>query len=220
MLILASPSGKLTFVSAAVDNLTGFTSKEYLALSEDELIHPEEWEQARNVLAQLNRGLLHHTIRYRSLQKSGQYRWVEAAIGGYLDPATDRLGGYVAVVRDVTAQKIQADHLTAENHQLTHAAFQDELTGIANRRKFNEALRTESLRQTRSKQSMSLLWLDIDYFKQFNDLYGHLAADECLKQVAQLIKHMLRRESDLVARFGGKSLSRFCRQWMLRALSP
>ncbi|MGI4757590.1 MAG: sensor domain-containing diguanylate cyclase [Janthinobacterium lividum] len=204
MMVLVSPSGTPSFVSPAVGRLTGYTAEEYLALPEWAFLHPEDREQAAVIVDQLKEGLLQQVFRYRALQKSGQYRWVEAAITGYLENGTDRLGGYVSLVRDITDQKLQTDHLTAENHQLTCIALRDELTGIANRRQFNEALRTESLRQTRSEKGFSLLWLDIDHFKQFNDIYGHLAGDECLKQIAQMVKHMLRRESDLFARYGGE----------------
>ena len=204
MMVLSPLSGERRYVSPAVESLTGFTAEEYLSIKDLDFIHPEDRQQARIVIEQLQQGVLSHTFRYRALQKDGQYRWVEATITGYRDSGCDPVGGYVAMVRDFTHQKEREDQLAAENLQLSAVASQDELTGVANRRKFNEILRRESLRQRRSKHDLSLLLLDVDCFKQFNDSYGHMAGDECLKRVAQLVKHLLRRESDLVARFGGE----------------
>ena len=204
MMVLSPLSGEERYVSPAVETLTGFTAQEYLRIEDLDFIHMEDRQRARIILEQLKGGALSHLLRYRALQKSGGHRWVEATITGYLDPGSDRVAGYVAMVRDFTVQKQREDQLAAENLQFAEEALCDELTGVANRRKFNETLSRECLRQTRSKHDLSLLLLDVDCFKQFNDRYGHLEGDECLKRIAQLIQRLLRRESDLVARFGGE----------------
>jgi len=83
----------------------------------------------------------------------------------------------------------------------------DALTGIPNRRRFDECLNLEWRRALRSKYPLSLLMIDIDHFKSYNDTYGHQKGDECLKVVAQEIGRHLRRPSDLVARYGGEEFS-------------
>ena len=83
----------------------------------------------------------------------------------------------------------------------------DSLTEVANRRRFDECLNLEWRRAARSKNPLSLLMLDIDHFKSYNDTYGHQKGDECLKAVAQEIKRFLRRPSDLVARYGGEEFA-------------
>lgn len=80
----------------------------------------------------------------------------------------------------------------------------DGLTGVANRRAFDEALEREWLRAKRSKMPISILMIDIDFFKDYNDTFGHSAGDECLKTIASTIKSALFRPSDLVARYGGE----------------
>ena len=80
----------------------------------------------------------------------------------------------------------------------------DGLTGIANRRLFDEALVTEWQRARREGKELSVLLLDVDQFKRFNDLHGHLAGDDCLRSVAGAIASVLRRPGDMVARFGGE----------------
>ena len=89
------------------------------------------------------------------------------------------------------------------NERLERAASTDGLTDVANRRVFDERLETEWRRCRRSQQPLSLLMIDIDHFKRFNDLYGHVAGDQCLKTVATAMSTAISRAADLVARFGG-----------------
>ena len=90
------------------------------------------------------------------------------------------------------------------NLELERLATLDELTGVANRRQFNQYLNKEWRRLAREKQPLSLILCDIDYFKSYNDTYGHLAGDFCLQQVAQVISHTIKRPGDIVARYGGE----------------
>lgn len=89
--------------------------------------------------------------------------------------------------------------ITAEKDALI-----DGLTNIFNRRHFNNLLKIELSRHRRSYQPLSLIICDIDYFKNFNDTYGHQAGDDCLKKIANKLKHSAQRSSDCVARYGGE----------------
>lgn len=93
--------------------------------------------------------------------------------------------------------KLQADFLRS-------VAMVDGLTGLANRRKFEEDLRRDWLQCARNRQDLSLLMIDVDHFKRYNDHYGHQQGDACLRDVAQTIKHCLKRPGDLSARYGGE----------------
>ena len=97
--------------------------------------------------------------------------------------------------------------LDAANQELIRIASSDGLTGVANRRYFDEALSLEWRRARRHSNPVALLMCDIDYFKAYNDTYGHLAGDECLRQVARSISRHSERPSDTVARFGGKKFA-------------
>lgn len=96
------------------------------------------------------------------------------------------------------------ERLQNANRTLQQLANLDGLTGVANRRVFAERLRHEWLRAIRNQEELSLLLVDVDYFKSFNDTYGHLAGDDCLKQVAAAAKACVHRPADLVARYGGE----------------
>jgi len=90
------------------------------------------------------------------------------------------------------------------NRALKKLSSMDGLTGIANRRTFDAVLEREWQRARRSGKPLSLIMIDIDFFKQFNDRYGHQQGDDCLKQVAQVLTAMSRRAADLAARYGGE----------------
>lgn len=97
--------------------------------------------------------------------------------------------------------------LDEANRELTRLSAADELTGIANRRCFDETLQREWRRAIRAGTPMALLVVDVDHFKQFNDGYGHQLGDDCLKDVARLLESCLRRPTDLVARYGGEEFA-------------
>ena len=93
------------------------------------------------------------------------------------------------------------------NRRLEFQASTDDLTGIANRRRFDRALEQEWVRHQRTELALSLLLIDADFFKNYNDVYGHLAGDDCLRSLAKVIQRCLRRPGDLVARFGGEEFA-------------
>ncbi len=103
--------------------------------------------------------------------------------------------------RELTETRRQ---LEQRNRDLERLSALDTLTQIANRRRFDAVLRQEWRRAVRDEAPISLLFCDIDYFKRFNDTYGHQAGDECLVRVAQAMEETLNRPADLVARYGGE----------------
>lgn len=100
-----------------------------------------------------------------------------------------------------------AAELEAANQKLAQLSITDGLTGLANRRRFDEVLALESARARRTGQPLAILMIDIDWFKKYNDHYGHQAGDFCLTRVAGILKVSARRTSDLVARYGGEEFT-------------
>jgi len=114
-------------------------------------------------------------------------------------PIHDPAGAIIAAVetlRDITAQKLR-------QVELESLAAHDGLTGLHNRRSFDDRLVEEARRAARDGRPLSLLMIDIDFFKPYNDAYGHQAGDECLRTVAQGISGALSRAGDFAARYGG-----------------
>ncbi|MBI9091343.1 MAG: diguanylate cyclase [Desulfobacterium sp.] len=103
----------------------------------------------------------------------------------------------------LTIGRLQQE-LEARNRELAALVHIDGLTRIANRRHFDRYINQEWKKMRREKGCMALIFIDIDYFKQYNDYYGHQAGDECLKQVARLFDNAGQRPADLAARYGGE----------------
>lgn len=100
-----------------------------------------------------------------------------------------------------------ANELAESNRQLAHLADKDELTNLHNRRSMDKYLHSEWNRHLRSQQPLSLLFLDIDYFKQFNDTYGHEGGDQALVEVSRVLENNVKRSIDMAARFGGEEFA-------------
>jgi len=115
--------------------------------------------------------------------------------------------GIVVNIKDITERKIAEMTLQKANQELQSLASKDSLTQIANRRKFDDYLKREWSRLKREQKPLSLIMCDIDYFKFYNDTYGHQSGDDCLCEVARLISLNVTRPADLVARYGGEEFA-------------
>ena len=127
---------------------------------------------------------------------------------------SDDLRMFIGIVRDITVQKEKEKEVTAIQENLTKANAQleelirtDGLTNIANRRSFDETIIAELNRAIRQESNLSLLMFDVDFFKKYNDHYGHVAGDKCLIELAKATKKLFQRSGELVARYGGEEFA-------------
>lgn len=125
-----------------------------------------------------------------------------------------RVGSFLMLRQETIKRKEREQdliNLTAElrkaNSALSRIAELDGLTGIANRRSFDQMLQREWQRASRSGEPLALLMIDIDHFKLYNDNYGHLEGDQCLKQVARTMSEVIQRPGDCLARYGGEEFA-------------
>ncbi|AYA69649.1 sensor domain-containing diguanylate cyclase [Acinetobacter sp. WCHA55] len=144
-----------------------------------------------------------HEADYRALTINGEYIWIRDVVHVVRKPdgEVDSLVGFMF---DISERKKQEQELETLKKQLEEYSYQDGLTGIANRRFFEDSYQREWLNAQREQKPLTLMLLDIDYFKQYNDYNGHILGDACLKQIAQILKKSVSRPRDLVARFGGE----------------
>ncbi len=166
-------------------------------------IHPDDKEKVLNILKQH----LEHNVAYdceqRLRTKSNEYKWFRDRGTAIRDESGKpiRMGGSIQDISKLKKAEERHDNL---NKELEILSMQDGLTGIANRRMFDQRLKHEWARSLRKKQPLSLILVDIDLFKTYNDIYGHVAGDECLKNITQTLSNVIKRPSDLVARYGGE----------------
>lgn len=140
----------------------------------------------------------HYSATHAVLQRLPEGRWVQA------DERRTPQGGIAGIRTDVTQLVRKEQELAAANAQLALLSTTDGLTGIANRRRFDDRLAVEWLRCGRQKVPLTVVLIDIDHFKLYNDHFGHLAGDECLCRLAQLLQNTIRRADEVAARFGGE----------------
>ena len=118
--------------------------------------------------------------------------------------AYDNANLYTELQLELKERKNAEKKLEQLNKELERLAVIDGLTQLANRRKFDDYLNLEWRRMAREKKPLSLILCDVDFFKQYNDYYGHLAGDDCLKKIAEAISNNTKRTGDLAARYGGE----------------
>ncbi|MCW6052436.1 diguanylate cyclase [Lyngbya sp. CCAP 1446/10] len=131
---------------------------------------------------------------YYESEKSCWFHFVAVKLGD----------GFSVTIRDITARKQIELALQDANQKLEELVNIDGLTQVANRRCFNNRLQSEWQRLARENQPLSLILLDVDKFKSYNDYYGHLAGDDCLIRIGQTLQKVVRRPTDLAARYGGE----------------
>ncbi|GLH80251.1 diguanylate cyclase [Bradyrhizobium sp. SSBR45G] len=188
------------YVSPSTTRVLGWHPSQLLGKRAISGVNPLDRPQLQEILDQLRKGAADEArATYRMRRRDKSEIWVEATIRATRQP-NGELDGFVAVTRDVTQQKTLQGRLET-------LAIEDGLTGLANRRRFDERLMEEWGRAYREKTSLALLMIDIDHFKAFNDTYGHPAGDECLHTVASVLADEAQRSSDLVARYGGEEFA-------------
>jgi diguanylate cyclase (GGDEF)-like protein/PAS domain S-box-containing protein len=136
---------------------------------------------------------------------TGEVIWVRSQ--GEAVVRNGQIVGLTGTLRNINASKQAQLDLEIANQKLEHLALSDGLTGIANRRLFDQTLQSEWLRCARAGRPLAMLLIDIDHFKLFNDHYGHAGGDQCLQQVARLLTGCAQRTGDIVCRFGGEEFA-------------
>jgi len=192
---------QLSYVSPASRHIFGLEPDEMLGHALRDYALPEDRDALVANGDRLVSGEIDHdTSAFRIIRKDGARRWVEVNTRAEFDLSGRRTGDFVIVLRDVTEHR----ELEARLAALTKI---DGLTGIANRRHFDDTLERAWRGAQRAGKYLSMLFIDIDHFKKFNDSYGHQAGDDCLRRTAAAVAGAILRPDDLVARYGGEELA-------------
>ena len=203
MITLISPQLIRMYVSPACREMLGREPEELLGRHGTSNIHPADLAAMAGLLdAFINSPNTTERAQYRAIHRDGRILWLESS--GRRLPGNE---GFVVTTRDVTERRAMEEKLEAANRLLRVQALQDPLTGIANRRRFDDMLGVEFRRAQRLAEPVSILMIDIDCFKSYNDTYGHPAGDACLRMVAATIEAQLRRSGDLLGRDGGEEFA-------------
>jgi diguanylate cyclase (GGDEF)-like protein/PAS domain S-box-containing protein len=192
------------YIGPQIEPLLGWSRDSWRSVEDWALrMHPDDRERVVNFCVTQSQAGVDHEADYRALTRENGYVWIRDVVHVVRNDGGE-VQALIGFMFDISERKKTEERLLALQGELEALSFKDALTNIANRRRFNASLELEWASARRERQPLSLLMIDIDYFKQYNDLYGHLRGDQCLVDIAQTLSLALDGPRDLVARFGGE----------------
>jgi diguanylate cyclase (GGDEF)-like protein/PAS domain S-box-containing protein len=192
------------YIGPQIETLLGWKQDSWVTVDDwASRMHPDDRDEVVNFCVSQSMAGADHEADYRALTKDGGFVWMRDVVHVVRkeDGEVDSLVGFMF---DITERKKTEQRLVEMQSKLETLSFEDGLTGAANRRMFDKRLAVEWDNGVRTRQPLSLILLDLDHFKQFNDHYGHLQGDDCLIRIAGVLKTVGNRPRDVVARYGGE----------------
>ncbi len=195
---------RFTYIGPQIEELLGWSPSSWLSVSDwADRIHEEDRQKTVDFCVAQSQQGVDHEADYRALKRDGDHVWIRDVVHVVRRPdgSVDSLVGFMF---DITARKQAEDKILQLQHELEVLSYRDSLTGVANRRMFDTLYPVEWAKARATGEPLSLVVIDIDYFKQYNDHYGHVHGDECLRRVAKAMDGGASRSRDLCARLGGE----------------
>ncbi len=204
------PDNPLIFVNKAFEEMTGYFTEEAINKNCRYLQGQQKNQRNIKVIREAIESAKSCRVTLRNYRKDGSDFWNELSISPVFD-THGQLTHFIGIQKDVTA-RVERDQLLCKerkflqetNAKLNDLVILDSLTGIYNRRHFETQLNETWHFLLNTRGTLSLMMVDIDYFKRYNDTYGHIAGDKALKEVASSLSASMRRDTDFTARYGGE----------------
>jgi diguanylate cyclase (GGDEF)-like protein/PAS domain S-box-containing protein len=195
---------KFAYIGPQIEALLGWSPDSWMTVEDWAMrMHPDDREYVVNFCVAQSQAGVDHEADYRALTKDNGYVWIRDVVHVVRNEQGE-VEALIGFMFDISERKKTEEKLLALQKELEALSFKDGLTNIANRRRFDASLELEWDSAIRLRQPLSILLFDIDFFKQYNDLYGHVQGDRCLVDIAQTLSLALDGPRDLVARFGGE----------------
>ena len=197
-------SATFAYIGPQIEKLLGWKQDSWLTVDDwAARMHPDDRAWVVDYCVSQSQAGVDHEADYRALGADGEYVWIRDVVHVVRneDGSPQALVGFMF---DISERKKTEERLLGLQKQLEDFSFRDGLTGVPNRRKFDAVLDEEWDAARRHTQPLSLILIDIDFFKQYNDHYGHVQGDECLKRVGAALGSAASRPRDLLARYGGE----------------
>lgn len=192
------------YIGPQIEALLGWSPDSWMTVEDWAMrMHPDDRDYVVNFCVAQSQAGIDHEADYRALTKDNGYVWIRDVVHVVRNEQGE-VEALIGFMFDISERKKTEEKLLALQKELEALSFKDGLTNIANRRRFDASLELEWDSAIRLRQPLSILLFDIDFFKQYNDLYGHVQGDRCLVDIAQTLSLALDGPRDLVARFGGE----------------
>lgn len=193
-----------SYIGPQIEELLGWKQDSWAGVQDwAERMHADERDGAVTYCVAQSKAGIDHEIDYRALTADGRYVWIRDVVH-VVRNADGEVEALVGFMFDISERKRGEEKLLALQRELRDFSFKDGLTGAANRRMFDTRYEVEWASAVLTRQPLSVIMFDLDCFKQYNDYYGHIQGDECLKRVVELLGCAATRPRDLLARYGGE----------------
>lgn len=195
---------RFTYIGPQIEALLGWSQDSWKTVEDwASRMHPDDRDWAVDYCVSQSKAGADHEADYRALHQNGHYVWIRDVVHVIRD-ADGEVESLVGFMFDISERKKIEDKLFDLQKELEDLSFKDGLTNVANRRMFDSVIEVEWTNARRNNQPLSIILFDIDFFKQYNDIYGHIQGDDCLKRVAKVLSQGATRSRDFFARYGGE----------------
>ena len=195
---------QFAYIGQQIETLLGWKADSWVSVEDWAMrMHPEDRDYVVNFCVTQSQAGVDHEADYRALTKENGYVWIRDVVHVVRNDSGE-VEALIGFMFDITERKKTEEKLLALQKELEALSFKDGLTNIANRRRFDSGFELEWERARSERKPLSILLFDVDFFKQYNDLYGHTQGDQCLVDIAQTLSLALDGPRDLVARYGGE----------------
>jgi diguanylate cyclase (GGDEF)-like protein/PAS domain S-box-containing protein len=201
------PTGTFAYIGPQIEELLGWAPSSWQTVQDwASRMHPDDQKWVVDFCVAQSKSGVDHEADYRAMTKDGRYVWIRDVVHVVRDDDGNVLA-LIGFMFDISERKRTEEQLLKLQRELEDLSFRDGLTAVANRRHFDNQFEVEWKSSRRNQAPLSLALIDIDFFKQYNDTYGHVRGDECLKRVAKALGTRVSRPRDMLARFGGEEFA-------------
>ncbi|MBT2792843.1 diguanylate cyclase [Paraburkholderia strydomiana] len=205
VMVQLSAQGLFQYVSPRAVSVLGYDPATLLGRQILDLVHEDDWPQLKSTITGASAARAQESVQYRLRRANNIYIWVRSVVAAMPADVSEDEAALAFTVRDIDTYVLSEQRRSAEEQRLKDLAFIDSLTGLRNRRyldsKVSELL--QSLSTGVDVRQVAVLFADVDYFKTYNDRYGHQAGDECLRKVGKCMEATI-TSADILARYGGE----------------
>jgi diguanylate cyclase (GGDEF)-like protein/PAS domain S-box-containing protein len=194
---------EFSYIGPQIEALLGWAPSSWKTVNDwAERMHPDDRASVVDFCVAQSKAGTDHEADYRALTRDGGYVWLRDVVH-VVRNANGEVDSLVGFMFDISERKRNEEKLAQLQKELERLSFCDSLTGASNRRMFDNVMEREWAAANEAGAPLSLIMVDIDFFKSYNDYYGHLQGDECLKRIARVLGEAAGPDG-LLARFGGE----------------
>lgn len=197
------PTLRFAYIGPQIADLLGWTPESWKTVDDwAARMHPEDRDFVVQFCVSQSQAGVDHEADYRALTRDGGYVWIRDVVHVQRNAAGE-VESLVGFMFDISERKRDEEEIKRLHREMEALLLVDGLTGIANRRLFDQRLELEWGDSRRSGKPLALMMVDVDRFKQYNDTFGHQAGDDCLRSIGAVLRATARRPRDVAARLGG-----------------